>query len=101
MAPSSSRPSPSAATARDADSRGALRPLDVQRLPDHRERLFRAAYALCRSREDAEDLVQDTFVRVLRRPRFLRRDDDLGYLLRVLRNTWINSYKARLRRPKT
>jgi RNA polymerase sigma-70 factor (ECF subfamily) len=78
-----------------------LRELDVRWLPDHRDRLFRAAYALCRSREDAEDLVQETFERVLRRPRFLRHDDDLGYLLRVLRNTWINAYKARQRRPQT
>ena len=73
----------------------------MKHLPDHRDRLFRAAYALCRSREDAEDLVQETFERVLRRPRFLRRDGDLAYLLRVLRNTWINSYKARSRRPQT
>jgi RNA polymerase sigma-70 factor, ECF subfamily len=63
--------------------------------------LYRAARALCGSREEAEDLVQETFVRVLRRPRFLRRDDDLGYLLRVLRNTWISGYKERLRRPRT
>jgi RNA polymerase sigma-70 factor (ECF subfamily) len=70
-------------------------------LPDHRTTLFRAAYALCRSREDAEDLVQETFERVLRKPRFLKRDDDLGYLMRVLRNTWINRYKDRLREPKT
>jgi RNA polymerase sigma-70 factor (ECF subfamily) len=78
-----------------------LRQLDFDRLPDHRDRLFRAAYAMCGSRENAEDLVQETYVRVLQRPRFLRRDDDLGYLLRVLRNTWINSYKERQRRPKT
>jgi RNA polymerase sigma-70 factor (ECF subfamily) len=77
------------------------RQLDVQRLPDHRDRLFRAAYAMCGRREDAEDLVQDTYLRVLKQPRFLRRDDDLGYLLRVLRNTWINTYKARARRPAT
>ena len=77
------------------------RQLDVGRLPDHRDRLFRAAYALCRSREDAEDLVQETFVRVLRRPRFLHRDDDLAYLLRVLRNTWIDRHAAGERRPKT
>lgn len=56
---------------------------------------------MCGRREDAEDLVQETYVRVLRRPRFLRRDDDLGYLLKVLRNTWINSYRARARRPIT
>jgi RNA polymerase sigma-70 factor (ECF subfamily) len=79
----------------------ATRRLDVSRLSDHQDRLFRAAYALCRSREDAEDLVQETFERVLRRPRFLRRDGDLSYLLRVLRNTWINNSKQQSRRPTT
>ena len=53
------------------------------------------------SREDAEDLVQDTYVRVLARPRFLRREDDLGYLLRVLRNTFLNEQRTRSRRPRT
>ena len=86
---------------RDRHAQGDRRQLDVRRLPDHRERLFRAAYALCGSREEAEDLVQETFVRVLRKPRFLHRDDDLAYLLKVLRNTWINAYKERQRRPKT
>lgn len=66
------------------------RRLDPELLGDHIERLYRAAYALCRSSQDAEDLVQDTFERVLRRPRFVRRDQDLAYLLRVLRNTWIS-----------
>jgi RNA polymerase sigma-70 factor (ECF subfamily) len=28
---------------------------------------------------------------VLRRPRFIRHDDDLGYVLRVLRNIWVSS----------
>jgi RNA polymerase sigma-70 factor (ECF subfamily) len=65
------------------------RRLEPERLGDHVERLYRAAYGLCRSPQDAEDLVQDTFERVLRRPRFVRRDQDLAYLLRVLRNTWI------------
>ncbi len=66
------------------------RRLDPERLGDHVERLYRAAYGLCRSPQDAEDLVQDTFERVLRRPRFVRRDQDLAYLLQVLRNTWIS-----------
>lgn len=65
--------------------------LDPDRLADHVGRLYRAAYGLCGSREAAEDLVQDTFERVLRRPRFIRHDDDLGYLLRVLRNVWVSS----------
>ena len=75
--------------------------LDVAALPEHYERLYRAAYGLCRRREDAEDLVQETYARVLRRPRLLRRDADIVYLLRVLRNTWISEYRAASVRPIT
>lgn len=62
--------------------------LEPARMAGHRERLYRAAYALCGSAHDAEDLVHDTFERVLRRPRFVRRDRDLAYLLRALQHTW-------------
>jgi RNA polymerase sigma-70 factor, ECF subfamily len=65
--------------------------LEPDSLGSHVQRLYRAAYGLCGSRQDAEDLVQDTYEKVLRRPRFVRRDQDLAYLLRVLRNTWISS----------
>src|SRR5262245_22552107 len=77
------------------------RPLDSTKLGDHIDRLYRAAWALCGSREEAEDLVQDTYARVLSRPRFLRNEDDLGYLLRVLRNTFLNSKRSESRRPRT
>jgi RNA polymerase sigma-70 factor (ECF subfamily) len=77
------------------------RRLDPQALGDHVDRLYRAAWALCGSREDAEDLVQDTYAKVLSRPRFLRNDDDLGYLLRVLRNTHISRHRTAMRRPQT
>jgi RNA polymerase sigma-70 factor (ECF subfamily) len=77
------------------------RQLDPQRLGDHIDRLYRAAWALCGSREDAEDLVQETFARVLARPRLLHSDDDLGYLLRVLRNTFLTSRRTVSRRPRT
>jgi RNA polymerase sigma-70 factor, ECF subfamily len=73
----------------------AARPLDPESLGSHIARLYRAAYGLCGSRQDAEDLVQDTFERVLRRPRFLRRDEDLVYLLKVLRNTWISRHRGK------
>jgi RNA polymerase sigma-70 factor, ECF subfamily len=72
----------------------APRQLDPESLGDHVARLYRAAYGLCGSRQDAEDLVQDTYERVLRRPRFVRRDGDLAYLLKVMRNTWISSGRA-------
>jgi RNA polymerase sigma-70 factor (ECF subfamily) len=77
------------------------RRLSVARLPDHTDRLFRAAYALCGARTDAEDLVQETFARVLERPRIVRRGSDLAYLMRVLRNTWIDFQRARSARPAT
>ena len=77
------------------------RVLDPAGLGDHVDRLYRAAWALCGSREDAEDLVQDTFARVLAKPRLLRNDDDLGYLLRVLRNTFVSRHRASTRRPAT
>ena len=76
------------------------RTLDPDTLGDHLDRLFRAAWALCGSREDAEDLVQETYERVLRRPRFVRRDDDLGYLYRTLRNTYFNTRRTASRRPQ-
>ncbi len=72
--------------------------LDPERLGDHLDRLYRAAWGLCGSREDAEDLVQETFAQVLRRPRLVRSQDDLAYLLRVLRNTFLSSRRAASRR---
>ena len=74
------------------------RPLDPARLGDHLDRLYRAAWALCGSREDAEDLVQETYARVLARPRLLRNQDDLGYLLRALRNTFLTQKRTESRR---
>jgi RNA polymerase sigma-70 factor (ECF subfamily) len=74
------------------------RTLDPARLGDHLDRLYRAAWALCGSREQAEDLVQETYARVLARPRVLRNEDDLGYLLRALRNTFLNQKRTESRR---
>jgi RNA polymerase sigma-70 factor (ECF subfamily) len=74
------------------------RPLDPARIGDHLDRLYRAAWALCGSREDAEDLVQETYARVLGRPRLLRKDDDLGYLLQTLRNTFLTQRRTEGRR---
>ena len=77
------------------------RMLDPEGLGDHIDRLYRAAWGLCGSREEAEDLVQETFARVLRKPRLLRSEDDVGYLLRALRNTFVSRRRAAARRPQT
>src|SRR5437868_6874513 len=83
------------------EPRTVERTLDPARLGDHVDRLFRAAWALCGSREDAEDLVQETYARVLARPRFLRNEDDVGYLLHALRNTFLGQKRTESRRPRT
>lgn len=77
------------------------RTLDADRLGDHRDRMYRAAWAMCASHHDAEDLVQDTYLRVLAKPRRIRGEDELGYLLTALRNTHINRHRATARRPQT
>jgi RNA polymerase sigma-70 factor, ECF subfamily len=78
-----------------------LRRLDPDRLVEHLPLLYRAARAWTRSREEAEDLVQETYARVLARPRMLRGEDEVGYLLRALRNTLISQHRAAGRRPST
>ncbi len=42
--------------------------------------------------------MQETYARVLRRPRRLRRGGELAYLLRVLRNTWYDTVTSPARR---
>ena len=78
----------------------ALRRLDPQSLAGHLDALYRAAWALCGSPDDAEDLVQETFARILARPRLIR-GDERGYLMRALRNTFISRHRTALRRPGT
>ena len=56
---------------------------------------------MCGSAYDAEDLVQETFARVVARPRVLRRDDPAPYLLRALKNTYLTSIRTASRRPRT
>ena len=75
--------------------------LDPEVLHEHADRLYRCAWALSGSREDAEDLVQETFARVLARPRVLRGGEELYYLMRVLRNTFLTSRRTASRRPVT
>jgi RNA polymerase sigma-70 factor (ECF subfamily) len=75
--------------------------LNPNSLPQHVDRLYRAAWGLCGSRHDAEDLVQETFARVLARPRVLRGQDELAYLMRVLRNTFLTQRRDAGRRPQS
>jgi len=75
------------------------RRLDPERVVEHLPRLYRAARAWTRSPEDAEDLVQETYARVLARTRLLVNEDELGYLMRALHNTLVSQRRAAGRRP--
>jgi RNA polymerase sigma-70 factor (ECF subfamily) len=75
--------------------------LSPDSLGAHVDRLYRAAWAMSGNREDAQDLVQETFARVLAKPRFVRAGTDEAYLLRALRNTYFDSRRTAARRPST
>ncbi len=75
-----------------------MRRLDPKSIGQHLDVLYRAAWALCGSREDAEDLVQETYARVLARPRVIR-EDERAYLMRAMRNTFYSRLRTASRRP--
>jgi RNA polymerase sigma-70 factor (ECF subfamily) len=74
--------------------------LDPEVLGEHIDTLYRAAWAMCGSPDEAEDLVQSTFAQVLRRPRTIRAGNERAYLLSALRNVHASAYRAKTRRPQ-
>lgn len=68
----------------------------------HMDELYGVALRMTGNRQDAEDLLQDTYVKAMRG---LRRhhDDDLSkpWLFRILTNAYIDRYRRRRRRPVT
>jgi RNA polymerase sigma-70 factor (ECF subfamily) len=73
--------------------------LDADTALRHLDRLQAAALALCGNRPDAEDLVQEVFITLLRRPRRLTGGSELAYLMTMLRNRFIDERRAVARRP--
>ena len=76
------------------------RPLDPERLASHMERLTRVARHLCGRHGDAEDLLQDTFERVLRRPRVVT-GSEAAYLVQAVRNTHLSRLRSAASRVRT
>jgi RNA polymerase sigma-70 factor (ECF subfamily) len=67
----------------------------------HLDALFNLALNLTRNRKDAEDLVQETFLRAYRFFDTYRKGTHIkAWLFRILRNTFINRYRARKARPE-
>jgi len=64
--------------------------------------LYSAAYRLTRNAADAEDLVQETFLRAYRGfHQFEQGTNIKAWLYRILMNTFINEYRKKQRQPQT
>src|SRR5919112_4472191 len=72
--------------------------LDANSALRHLDRLVAAARALCGNHADADDLVQDVFVTLLRRPRRLTGGSELAYLITMRRNRHIDLHRSAARR---
>jgi RNA polymerase sigma-70 factor (ECF subfamily) len=78
----------------DVAVREAGEPVAPVRAVDHVDRLYRLARSQCGSRELAEDIVQEAYVRLLARPRLLRgRGGEFPYLARIVRNLLNDHYR--------
>ena len=67
----------------------------------HMQALYTAALRMTRNPADAEDLVQETFLKAYRAfDRFEEGTNLRAWLYKILTNTFINSYRAAKRRPE-
>jgi RNA polymerase sigma-70 factor (ECF subfamily) len=71
----------------------------AQEAMQYAPQLYSAAVRMTRSRTDAEDLVQETYLRAYRGyANFTEGTNLRAWLFRILTNTFINSYRAKQRR---
>jgi RNA polymerase sigma-70 factor, ECF subfamily len=69
---------------------------------EHMPGLYSAALRMTRNRADAEDLVQETYLKAYRSFGSFTEGTNLrAWLYRILTNTYINNYRAAQRRPET
>ena len=67
---------------------------------EHMGSLYSAALRMTRNPADAEDLVQETYLKAYRAFESFQEGTNLkAWLYRILTNTFINSYRSKKRRP--
>ncbi len=67
---------------------------------EHIDSLYRYALVLTRSKVDAEDLVQETYLRAMEAFHRLREDSNVkGWLFTILRNLWLNELRKHRSAP--
>ena len=68
---------------------------------EHMPALYAAAMRMTRNKADAEDLVQETYLKAYRAFGGFQEGTNLrAWLYRILTNTFINTYRAKKRRPE-
>src|ERR687893_620708 len=68
---------------------------------EHMPSLYTAALRMTRNPSDAEDLVQETYLKAYRAFDSFQEGTNLkAWLYRILTNTFINSYRSKKRRPE-
>jgi RNA polymerase sigma-70 factor (ECF subfamily) len=68
---------------------------------EHMPSLYSAALRMTRNPSDAEDLVQETYLKAYRAFESFQEGTNLkAWLYKILTNTFINAYRARKRRPE-
>ena len=68
---------------------------------EHMPSLYSAALRMTRNPSDAEDLVQETYLKAYRAFGTFQEGTNLkAWLYRILTNTFINAYRAKKRRPE-
>lgn len=103
IVPVSTEPVPSQAVRVPGDLPGALDPAvwtppaweDVVR--DHGDRVYRLAYRLAGNSHDAEDITQETFIRVFRSLNNFRPGSFEGWLHRIATNVFLDMVRRRQR----
>ncbi len=66
----------------------------------YREQLFKSALRMTRSMEEAEDLIQETYLKAFKYyNRFSEGTNFKAWLFKIMKNTFINSYRKRKVQP--
>jgi RNA polymerase sigma-70 factor, ECF subfamily len=95
-------PAPETKTAAlsDVEKRGREASFQEQMLP-HLDALYRSALSMTKNAGDAEDLVQDTYVRAFQYfEQFQEGTNARAWLFRIMTNLYINAYRRRAREPE-
>ncbi len=79
---------------------GKLREFELEAL-EYIDSLFNVAMRMTRNRDDAEDLVQETYLKMHRFSHTFNEGSNLkAWLFKILRNTFINVFRKKIREPQ-